>query len=97
MGYMEPSYKERIRLQKSHTKQVETLIRQISRFTEKNFATHIVSEDLVVSNTCTPDYIEFADDKLVYELKKYVAFLHEQLEEYDPKKKFLGNLPYDLI
>ncbi len=68
------------KLQVSHTKQVEKLISQIHKFTEKNFPVKIFP-DGIESYTCTPHYIRYAGKTRVKELKMYVDLLQSLLNE----------------
>lgn len=72
---------EEIKLQTSHTKQVEKLINQIHKFTENNFPISIEPDGSFASSTCIPHYIRYADKKRVEELKMYVDLLQKLLKE----------------
>lgn len=79
-----PEKEEKLRL--SHTKQVEKLISQIKKFTENNFAISIQPDRDVISYTCTPNLIEYADSKSVDELKFYLELLQKELHQLDKDK-----------
>lgn len=78
------------KLQVSHTKQVENLISQIHKFTEKNFPISIEPNGNITSFTCTPHYIKYADDTRVEELKMYVDLLQQLLKE-EHEQNFFGH------
>ena len=71
--------------EKMHTNQVKKLKSQIDMFSRDNFAEYLISDELIESNTCTPNFIDFADSDAVAELKSYVDFLHDKLQDYDLK------------
>lgn len=79
-----PENEAKLRL--SHTQQVEKFISQIKKFTENNFAISIQPDGNVISYTCTPNFIEYADNKSIDELKMLLELLQKELHELDKNK-----------
>ncbi len=75
------SLEQEAKLRSSHTKQIEIFIRQIHKFTEKNFPVNILPDGTIESYTCTPHYIRYAGKTRVEELKMYVDLLQRLLQE----------------